>query len=124
MTDQTKSKSPIQSLAFKRKWLGRLHWLLPLVFAVWIVGSVLLLIFFGSQLPVFVTNILSVAFLPFLPMIPFLRPLGMVAGYDALTVPNPAGFIFSVSLYVIVLFLIARLIQDKFSYVYREKPIR
>lgn len=79
------------------------------LFCLWVALSNLLLYFFGKSLPVFVTNLLSIAYFIFIPLTPVLRPLGLVEG-QLITGPTVLGLVFGCLIYTGILFGIVRLI--------------
>jgi membrane protein DedA with SNARE-associated domain len=86
----------------------RLPFILPVVFSSWIVLSLIPLFLWGGKLPVFATNILSLAFVPFLPLLPLMRTVGLATGVDAYSGPTIMGFIVGTLFYDLVLFGIGR----------------
>jgi hypothetical protein len=90
----------------------RLPWILPLVFSSWIVLSFASLFMWGNDMPVLATNLLSVAFLPFLVLLPLMRPLGLVMG-DIFSAPTVGGFVLGMLLCNAALFGIGKWIQKR-----------
>jgi hypothetical protein len=90
--------------------MQRLHWILPALFLSWASFSLLLLAKFGSHLPVVITNILSLALVPFFLALPVLKTLGLSIG-ELWTLPNLVGFLLVGGVFCFVLYGLGRLIQ-------------
>lgn len=85
---------------------------LTALFCFWVALSNLSLFLFGDSLPVLVTNLLSVAYFIFIPLVPIFKPLGLVEG-QMFVGPTPLGLVFGTFIYGVILFGILSLIVGR-----------
>lgn len=91
----------------------KLPWLLPLVFTVWMILTLVPLSLVQIQLPVLVTNLMSISILPFLPLMPVFKFLHLTSGDSGYSLPTSFGLTIGVLFYDLVLYFLGRAIKNK-----------